>query len=86
MQEKRVDSIRQVDMSELIAPVIAVHQHPTDFPDKCVARIFDMDRPTDTIIVKETVAEIVQDIQENTSFTYVPRGAADVPSLVSVWI
>lgn len=57
-----------------------------DFPDKYVARIYELDRATDTIMVKETLEEITADIKEHTAMTFIPRGTADVPSLVGVWM
>ena len=86
MKEKRVDSITQVDMSGLFMPQIAVYKHPDDFPEDCVARIFDMGDPTDTIMVKKTVTEITKDIGRNTNMIFMPRGADDVPALVGVWM
>ena len=44
MQEKRVESIKEVDFSGLKVPFIAVYQRPEDFPEKCVARIYELDR------------------------------------------
>lgn len=85
MQEKRVESIREVDFSGLKVPFVAVYGHPDDFPDKYVARIYELDRATDTIMVKETLEEIEMDIKEHTAMTFIPRGTADVPSLVGVW-
>lgn len=74
MQEKRVESIREVDFSGLKVPFVAVYGHPDDFPDKYVARIYELDRATDT------------NIKEHTAMTFIPRGTADVPSLVGVWM
>lgn len=85
MQEKRVESIQAVDFSGLKVPFIAVYKHPDDFPDKCVARIYELDKPTDTIMVKETLEEIEMDIR-NTGMVFTPRGTEDVPSLVGVWM
>ena len=86
MQEKRVESIREVDFSGLKVPFVAVYNHPDDFPDKYVARIYELDKATDTIMVKETLEEITTDLKEHTAMTFIPRGAADVPSLVGVWM
>lgn len=86
VQEKRVESIREVDFSGLKVPFVAVYGHPDDFPDKYVARIYELDRATDTIMVKETLEEIETDIKEHTAMTFIPRGTADVPSLVGVWM
>ena len=86
MKEKRVNSISEVDMSGLITPVIAVYEHPDDFPDKYVARVFDALYPTHTVIIKDSLLDIQSDIGENTSRIFMPRGAEDVRSLVGVWI
>lgn len=86
MQEKRVESIKEVDFSGLKVPFIAVYQRPEDFPEKCVARIYELDKPTDTILVKDTLKEIEIDIQENTGMVFMPRKAEDVRSLVGVWM
>lgn len=85
-QEKRVKSIREVDFSGLKAPFIAVYKHPEDFPGECVARIYETDKPTDTLMVKDTVEEIEADIKKYTSMTFMHRGAEDVLSLVGVWM
>lgn len=67
-------------------PIIAVYQHPEDFPEKCVARIYELDKPTDTLMIKDTLEEIETDIRKNTGMTFIPRGAEDVLSLVGVWM
>lgn len=43
-----MESIREVDFSGLKVPFVAVYGHPDDFPDKYVARIYELDRATDT--------------------------------------
>ena len=85
MKEKRVSSVKEIDMRGLFMPVIAVYEHPDDFPDKYVARVFDVDRPTDTVVVKDSLLDIQRDIGENTCRIFVPRGAEDVRSLVGGW-
>lgn len=86
MQERKVESIKEVDFSGLNMPFVAVYDHPEDYPDKCVARIYELDKPTDTIMVKETVEEIETDIKKHTTMLFLQRGADDVPSLVGVWM
>lgn len=86
MKEKRVGSIKNVDLSGLWFPVIAVYESPADFKGQCVARVFDTDKPTDTIIVKDTAEEINEDIRRNTHMAYMERDPNDVPSLVGVWM
>lgn len=47
-----------------------------------MARVFDMDKPTDT----DTAEEINEDIGRNTHMAYMERDPNDVPSLVGVWM
>lgn len=86
MQEKRVRSMHEVDFSGLKAPFIAVYKHPEDFPNECVARIYEMDKPTDTLMVKDTLEEIEADIKKYASMTFIPRAVEDVLSLVGTWM
>ena len=51
-----------------------------------MARIYELDKPTDTLMIKDTLEEIETDIRENTGMTFIPRGAEDVLSLVGVWM
>lgn len=66
--------------------MIAVYKYPDDFPGWFAARVYDADKPTDTVIIKKTLMEIEKDIRENTNMTFIPRGAEDVESLVGVWL
>ena len=86
MQEKRANSISEVDMSGLKMPVIAVYERPDDYPDKYVARVFDMLKPTDAVIVKNSLSDIQDDIGANTSMVFFLREAGDVLSLVGTWV
>lgn len=92
MQEKPIstdkvaNSIRDIDLSDLRLPEIVVFDKPEDYPDKVVARIFDMNNPTDTVIVKHTLEELQRDIRENTDMVFMPRDEKDVKSLAGVWI
>ena len=86
MQQKRVESVKEIDFSGLKMPIIAVYQHPEDFAEKCVARIYELDKPSDTLMIKDTLEEIETDIRKNTGMAFIPRGAEDVLSLVGVWM
>ena len=84
--DKIVRSIKQVDMSDIYIPFIDVYENPEDYPGMCVARIFDMNRPTDTVIVRKTVKEINRDIKRHHDMIKVARTKDDVPSLVCMWV
>lgn len=84
--DKIANSMKEIDLSELKLPTIAIFNHPLDYPDKAVARIFDIDKPMDTVIVKYTLEELQRDIKENTNMVFMTREVEDVESLVGVWI
>lgn len=51
-----------------------------------MARVFeDMGKKYSRPVI-ETLEEIETDIKEHTAMTFIPRGTADVPSLVGVWM
>lgn len=80
------NSIREVNMSNLKLPIIVVDWHPDDFPECCVARVFDADQPTNVVILRRNLEEIERDIRKNTGFTFLPRGSEDPLSVVGVWM
>lgn len=86
MKDKIVESIGQVDLSGMVCPAVAVYKSPKDYPGKCVGRVFDINRPTDTVILKDTVEEIYWDIQEHTEMTFFERLPWDDEKLVGTWI
>lgn len=86
MKNREVNSIKEVDLSGMKMPVISVYEHPEDFPEKCVARIFELDQPTDVVVVKKTVKEINKDIRKHTNMVQLARTENDVASLVCMWV
>lgn len=79
-------SIKEVDFSNIKVPVIVVYEHPSDYPEYYVARIFNVDKPTDTIMLKDTLEEIQEDVRNNTNMMFMLRGAEDDPCIVGVWL
>lgn len=51
-----------------------------------MARVYELDKPTDTLMIKDTLKEIEMDIRKNTGMTFIPRGVEDALSLVGVWM
>lgn len=79
-------SIREVDLSALELPQVAVFSKPEDYPDKEVARVFDNAQPTNMVIVSNDLKNLVKDIRENTSLQWFWRGKDDVEALVGVFL
>ena len=59
---REVRSFAEIDIRKIQMPCIGVYNRPGDYPDKCVARLFDWTRPTNFIITRNTVEEIQEDI------------------------
>lgn len=83
-KNKVVDSFLQVDVSDLKFPIISVFYNPLDQPGKYVARMFDLDQPTDTSMVKDTLVELYEGFPPN--LTRIPRQPNDHESVVEVWL
>lgn len=73
-----------VDMSELVMPMIVIYKNPLDFPEKYVARLFRLDKPTNVAVVKDTLREIRQIIPRN--MVRLGCDFRDDPVIVETWI
>ncbi len=86
-ETKEVESLSEVDTSGLKQPIICVYRNPKDFPDKCVARIFDGTKPTNIVITRDTVDEIRLDIARSFPDKLpFARWREDHKSVVESWI
>lgn len=81
-----VKSIREVDLSILQFPQVAVYNRPEDYPDKAVARVFDNGQPTNIIMVADNPDDLRWDIRKYANLAWCPRGKEDVLSLVGVYL
>lgn len=86
MHDKKVQSVQEIEFSDLVLPMIAVYRNPEDYPNYCVARVFDLERPTNIVIIKKTVREIKEDIEQHTGMVFLNREVGDVLSLVGVYL
>ena len=87
VETKEVESFSEVDTSGLKQPVISVYRNPKDFPDKCMARIFDGTKPSNIVITRNTVDEIRLDISRSFPDKLpFARCKEDHKSVVESWI
>lgn len=84
--DKTAESISGFDLSDLKFPIIVIYRHPEDYPDKYVARIFDITQPTDAVVIKDSLQELQKDISRNMSKTFIPRDEKDDSCIVGSWI
>ena len=80
-----LDTVDQADTRGMGYPMIAIYELPEEYPDKCVARLFDRDQATNLIIIRDSLEELKEDV-EKTGLIFVERGPEDVPALVGVYI
>lgn len=53
-----VNNFNNVDFDQMKASLIVIYNHPKDYPKLWVARIWDMNRPTNVIAVNENIKAI----------------------------
>lgn len=64
-----------------------VYERPSDFPERYVARLFVLDKPTDRVMFAATLAEIREKIEAaHPGLICLPRQASDEPQIVEVWL
>lgn len=72
-------------VKQTTVPIITVYQHPADYPDKYVARVWDVNRPTNLAAVADTYEELLEAIPTN-QMTKMARSSADDPVIMETWI
>ena len=65
-------------------PLICIYDHPTDYPDKFIARLWDCDIPTNIMATADTLEELRAKIPS--TMVRMNRDAQDDPCIVEVWI
>lgn len=91
MKDKIVKTLKQIDMTELRMPLITVYgTNQIEYPGKYVARIFDADKPTNTVIVTDDLDKPRDCIEESMpgelTGAFLSHGADDDPSLIGCYI
>lgn len=83
-----MESMRQVDFSDLRLPVIVVYRKPKDYPDAYVARVWEGARnlPTNTLIKRGTLQEIRKDLKAAGFTTRINPEAGEDPVIVETWL
>ena len=84
--EVKINSIREVDLSVLQLPQVAVFNKPADYPDKAVARVFDNGQPTNIVMVADDPNDLRWDIRKYTNLVWFPRGKDDHENVVGVYM
>ena len=65
-------------------PLITIYNHPTDYPDKWVARLFNLEQATIYIVLADTVEEIESKMPAG--MVRLPPDEGDNPCIEEVFI
>lgn len=71
-------------MKQTRIPLICIYDHPKDYPDKFIARLWDCDIPTNIMATADTLEELRAKIPS--SMVRMDRHPKDDPCVVEVWI
>ncbi len=79
----RFDYARLVKQSTM--PIITVFKSPTDYPGKYVARVYDLEKPTNLVAVADTYEELLEAIPTR-QMVRLERDPKDDPVIVETWV
>jgi hypothetical protein len=79
-----VTSWDQVDFSDLKMPIITIYQFPLDYPQKYVARLFNLTDPTNVVMLGDNYEELVR--RKPLAMVSFNRSPDDDPKIVETWI
>ena len=85
---KMVESMTQVDLSEIKMPMAVIYDSPKDFPGMYLCRIWEGEgfHPTNTAMQKNSLDEMRKDIQAEVFSIRFPRAEDDDPVILETWI
>ena len=85
--KKLINTFSQMDFGGMQNPIIVIYNSPTDYPGYFVARVWDMDKPTDTLMLKKKLSTIREDIKTHLpTMVRLPRAKKDDPCIVETWL
>lgn len=85
---KMVESMTQVDLSEIKMPMAVVYDSPKDFPGMYLCRIWEGSgcHPTNTAMQKNSLEAMREDLQAAGFSIRFPRADGDDPAILETWI
>lgn len=86
--QKQVDSMRHVDFSDMLFPIIVLYAGPDDFPDRIIARVWEgaKNLPTNVFCEYPDLESGERDIMQAGFTVKIPRSPEDVISIVCSYI
>lgn len=85
---KMVESMAQVDFSEMKIPMAVIYNSPKDCPGMYLCRIWEgaINRPTNTAMQKSSLDDMREDLQAAGFLIRFPRAEGDDPVILETWM
>lgn len=86
-ETKVLKTLREADTTEIL-PMAVIYRKPKDYPDNYVVRIFDgkTGKPTNVIILRNTLEECREDIQNSGYTSCFTRSKYDDQVIMESWV
>lgn len=81
-----VDHLRDVDWTDLKTPIAVIYDKPLDFQDKYVIRLFDQNRATNIVTLRDSLEECRKECIEAGFRAVLPRSIDDDYCIVESYI
>lgn len=83
--DRVVGAIQQRDVDKCLIPLIVLYDHPQDYPDHIVARLWDIETPTNTVMIRRTAEEMHEAIRKLDDVVFMPRLPKDDKTIIGVY-
>ncbi|WP_339149036.1 MULTISPECIES: hypothetical protein [unclassified Sutcliffiella] len=83
-QDRLINSFSEINFSKYKMPIIVIFSSPTDYQDMYIARIFDVNKPTNYILMRTNLEAIRKEIPKG--FSLIKKSPGDDPTIVETWI
>lgn len=65
-------------------PIIVIYKQPKDYPDYYVARVWNSNKPTKIVVIRNTLEDIRLTVPGG--FVMIPPSQGDDPVIVETWL
>lgn len=88
MPTRFIESLKDVDLSDIKIPMAVIYDHPRDFPDMYLCRIWEGAgcHPTNIALQKSSPEKLREDILAAGFNVRFPREMGDDPVILETWI
>ncbi len=83
-QDRLVNSFNEINLSKYKMPIIVIFSSPIDYQDMYIARVFDVNKPTNYILMRTNLEAIRKEIPKE--FSLIKKSPGDDATIVETWI